>query len=160
MDMKASPDRIQKLWQFSRDSECRSMPHVKKVWDVPHYGKDTSRFPWLHLLTQTSLSVGFAWNDWHGGAENGILIGGSIWGGHRTLRSIHVGLPRSLPRSFSILDGPEKEAASSVPPTNGPPAGLARLNMGWAGRRCLVGCSPASIYVCAYVRWGLLHIIA
>lgn len=67
------------------------MPHIKTIASpsVPYYNSK-SEFPFAHLLAQTGIPypqiLGF-----HGPFRKG----------HRTIRSIHFAVPRSLPSSFS-----------------------------------------------------------
>ena len=54
----------------------------------------------MHLLTQACASTRSVWvGQW--GTQGNIFIIGPFAGGHRTIRSVHFALPRSLPRSLS-----------------------------------------------------------
>ncbi len=75
------------------------MRHLMVIDYVPTYNKQ-SKFPWLHLLTQLCASTQSVWTD-EDEETGSMTIQGRFAGGHRTIRSVHFALPRSLPRSLS-----------------------------------------------------------
>lgn len=100
INLNALPERVRALWKFNRSHNSQFTRYTKKIDNVPRHDKD-SKFPWLHLLTQTCASAQPEWRDSTSLAPHRIYIVGPFPGGHRTIRSIHFSLPRSLPRSFS-----------------------------------------------------------
>lgn len=97
IDVKESPERVRALWRHRADPTF--VRHLEIIKDVPDYN-ERSKFPWIHLLSQTSTSTESVWkNSWAGASH--IFMGGPFSGGHRTLRSVHFALPRSLPQALS-----------------------------------------------------------
>lgn len=100
ISLNASPERVLALWKFTRCPNSQCTRHTEKIDNVPRHDKD-SKFPWLHLLTRTCASVQSEWRDYISDTPHRIYIVGPFTGGHRTIRSVHFSLPRSLPRCFS-----------------------------------------------------------
>lgn len=109
IDVNDSPERIRALWRLTKDPTYQFLRHVKRMENVPcvrKSGQDTSRFPWIHLLTQVCVSTHAVWrehdytrtDDWWKGR---VTILGSFADEHQAIRSVHFALPRSPPRSFS-----------------------------------------------------------
>lgn len=90
--------RIRAFWKHRQDP---SMRQANVIENVPHYGMG-SRFPWVHLLTQACISTQSVWT-WANlfNSLGHIVIQSPFTGGHRTIRSVHFALSRSLPRSLS-----------------------------------------------------------
>lgn len=109
IDINDSPERIRTLWRLTKNPTYRFLRHVQCMENVPCIRKDekdASKFPWIHLLTQTCASTHAVWrehgytrtDDWW---KSRISIIGSFAGEHQAIRSVHFALPRSPPRSFS-----------------------------------------------------------
>lgn len=99
MDVQQTPGDVRDLWRLNFRTRPQGIGYMKVVENVPDYDEG-SKFPWLHLLTQTCGSVGAAWEHYRDGTSC-IRIDGPLFGGHRTIRSIHFALPRSPPPSLS-----------------------------------------------------------
>lgn len=86
LDVKKSPERIRALWRHRADPPF--VRHMKIIENIPWYDKD-SKFPWIHLLSQTSTSTTSVWKEEHPRGTSEISISGPFPGGHRSMRSVH-----------------------------------------------------------------------
>lgn len=86
--VQRSPQRVLDLMDLIKDPACRILPHVKTIGWIPFY-TTMSEFPFLHLLGQTSIP------------SRVVTVEGPFRKGHRTMRSIHFAVPRTLPSCFS-----------------------------------------------------------
>lgn len=111
IDVEESPERIRALWRHRAGPTF--VRHMEIIKGVPYYERN-SKFPWIHLLSQTSTSTESVWKSKWGSASrisiwgpdwpkvtSRISISGPFSGGHRTMRSVHFALPRFLPRALS-----------------------------------------------------------
>lgn len=98
IDVKRSPERIRALWRHRADPTL--VQHLEVIENVPWYDED-SKFPWIHLLSQTCTSTQSVWKQHSRCPSGDISIDGPFPGGHRTMRSVHFALPRSPPRALS-----------------------------------------------------------
>ena len=107
IDIKESPERVHALWKRTRaaavdPASLALRRHAKAIVRVPgQTAKTIEEAPWLHLLVEASSSLNSVWAHQDSDPYQLYMSTEELPAKYGPLRSVHVGLPRSVPRSFS-----------------------------------------------------------
>ena len=110
IDIKKSPERVRALWRRTRalavdPASLALRRHAKAIVCVPgQNAKTIEKAPWLHLLVEASSSLNSVWTHQDSPDTDPYQLQMKMYrlpAKHGRIRSVHVGLPRSIPRSFS-----------------------------------------------------------